>query len=341
MVQTRRSTLADVAARAGVSVTTASYVLNGRTTQMRISDTAAKRVRRAATDLAYRPNRSARNLRMSSSATIGVISRHVASGLYASQMLSGAAAIASETGRLLMIGETEADKMIESRLILEMIDRQVDGILLATLAASRIAVPRELDGVPVVLLNCVDKAGKIPGVVPDDEAGGRTAVEALFAHGDPGTVWVVGEDPTRDATAGPLRMRGIEAELAQQGSALAGVIPCPWDVESAYSAVSRWLGDGSSRPAVDALICLNDRVAMGTYQALADQGLVVPDDVSVVSFDGSQLADWLRPSVTSVALPFVELGRRAAKLLLDPAREHSGNVLVPMHLSHGTSIREA
>ena len=70
------------------------------------------------------------------------------------------------------------------------------------------------------------------------------------------------------------------------------------------------------REPISALVCLNDRIAMGAYQALADRGLRVPDDVAVVSFDGSDLAGWLRPSVTSVSLPFAELGAVAVDALM-------------------------
>ena len=66
---------------------------------------------------------------------------------------------------------------------------------------------------------------------------------------------------------------------------------------------------GGLRP--KALVCLNDRIALGTYQALAEAGLRVPDDVSVVSFDDSELASWLRPALSTIALPEFEMGRLA------------------------------
>ena len=80
VARSSKPTLSDVAARAGVSATTASYILNGRTLEMRISSDTEQRVRRAATELGYRPNRSARNLRTASTATIGMISDFIAGG---------------------------------------------------------------------------------------------------------------------------------------------------------------------------------------------------------------------------------------------------------------------
>ena len=144
MTAPRKVTLSDVASRAGVSATTASYILNNRTAEMRISADAAERVRRAAIELAYRPNRSARSLRTAKTKTIGLISDSVASGQFSSQMLTGASAASRDCDHLLVIGETEGDAMLEDQLIDEMLDRQVDGIVYATLVATNVSVPARL-----------------------------------------------------------------------------------------------------------------------------------------------------------------------------------------------------
>jgi LacI family transcriptional regulator len=77
---------------------------------------------------------------------------------------------------------------------------------------------------------------------------------------------------------------------------------------------------------------------MGTYQALATNGLDVPRDVSVVSFDGSELATWLRPEVTSVALPLAEIGARAVQMLFELPQSPGDVCLVPMGVTHGRSL---
>lgn len=336
MSTSRRATLSDVAARAGVSATTASYVLNRRAEEMRISSAAAKRVSKAAEELSYRPNHNARSLRTSRTATIGIISDHVASGQYASQMLSGAAAAARARDHLVVIAESGADPELEEQLIQELLDRQVDGILYTTLSARQVDVPRSLRDSRLVLLNCTDPAHELACVVPDEVAGGRLAARTVLAARATESLFVVGEDPSVDAIAGLRRMRGIHAELKESRNALAGIVPCAWEVRPAHDAVTALLASGD-RPT--GLICLNDRIAMGAYQALAAHGLDVPGDVSVVSFDGSGLATWLRPELCSVAIPFAELGARAADLLLAPQRPPPGEVLVPMPLMPGASVR--
>ncbi|MFN8194324.1 MAG: LacI family DNA-binding transcriptional regulator [Nocardioidaceae bacterium] len=332
----RKVTLSDVATRAGVSATTASYILNNRSAEMRISAEAEARVRRAAVELAYRPNRSARSLRTSKTKTFGLLSDTVASGQFASQMLIGASAAARESDHLLVIGESEGDPTLEDRLIDEMLDRQVDGLVYATLVACEIALPARLRDRNVVLLNCMDPEAALPVVLPDDLQGGRTAAQLLVDAGLGDRVHVVGLDPNPRASAGPLRFRGIEETLAAAGSTVAGVVPTDWSVVPAFEAMDAWLTSGE-RPT--ALICLNDRIAMGTYQALAAHGLSVPHDVSVVSFDGSNLATWLRPSLVSVTIPFAELGASAVRMLMEPPAPAERVRRLPMPLLAGESVR--
>jgi LacI family transcriptional regulator len=332
-------TLTDVAVRAGVSTTTASYILNGRSEQMRISAETQGRVREAATHLGYRPNRSARSLRTATTSTIGVISDFVASGHYASQILSGSSAAARESDHLLVIGETEGDAGIEARLLEEMVDRQVDGILYVTLVTRRVTVPDPLLQHRVVLVNCIDPRLELPAVVPDELQAGRVAAGLLAEAGVTERLFVIGQDPDPNALAGPLRLEGVLYGLREAGLALTGVVPCTWDVVPARESVARWLSDGA-RPA--GLICLNDRVAMGVYQALAQHGLRVPDDVSVVSFDGSDLAGWLQPRLTSVVVPYAEMGAMAVHRLMEPegaARDLAAVTAVPMSVEWGGSLR--
>lgn len=335
MTTTRKPTLADVARHAGVAPSTASYVLNGQAPQMRISVSAQERVRQAVTTLGYRPNRSARNLRTRRTKTIGLISDYLATGEFASQMLAGASATAHELDHLVLIGETEGDKEQEQRLIEEMLDRQVDGMIYATLAASRIELPASLRGQKTVLLNCYDPCGCVPSVLPAEWQGGRTAVELLLETNRANAVAVVGLDPNPVAIAGPRRFAGIVERLEEAGLEITEHVDCNWRVDEAFDAVSSLLTTGT-RPS--AFICLNDRIAMGTYQALAAHAITVPNDVSVISFDGSSLAGWLRPTLASVALPFAAMGGTAVRLLMDPNTTNDLVVEVPMTVSPGQSL---
>jgi LacI family transcriptional regulator len=251
-------------------------------------------------------------------------------------MLTGASSAAR--GHLVVIGEYEGDSELEELLIQDMLDRQVDGIVYMRLVTSTVVLPASLRHQRVVLLNCVDEDRELPAVLPDERAGGRHAAEVLIGAGVADDVWVVGEDPTPGALAGVLRMEGIREALEDAGRPIRGIIPCEWAVGPAHDAVHHWLMSGV-RPG--ALVCLNDRVAMGVYQALSTHSLDVPGDVSVVSFDGTQLATWLRPPVSSVEIPYSTLGRRAVETLLAPDGPTSGIHWVPMTMIDGRSVRTA
>jgi LacI family transcriptional regulator len=335
----RRSTLADVARRAGVSRTTASYILNGRSAQMRISTATERRVQQAMRELDYRPNWSARTLRRSRTQTIGFVSDFVAGGGFAGELLNGASAAARACDHLLVIGETLGHADTERLLVEEMVERQVDGIIYATVSAREVALPERLRrGGRLLTLNCVDPAYRGPAVLPDDEGGGRQAAAYLLAHASPGPIVVVGDDADPQATAGRERLLGLVDVLAAGGREVAQRLSSAWDVLAARNVVEAWLSRGG-RPGT--LVCMNDRIAMGAYQALANRGLEIGTDVSVISFDGSELATWLRPALTSLALPLRDMGERAVQVLMSSQWRGAGTVRLPLVLREGASMTGA
>ncbi len=329
-----RVTLADVAARANTSKTTAHYVLAGRDQEMRISEDARYRVRRAADELGYRPNLMARGLRTDVTRTIALITDDVASGQFAGGLVYGALAAAARHEHLLFVCETDDDAEIEARLVHGLLDRRVDAFLYATSFTQDVRVPEGLGAARLVLLNCRPLDGPVTAVVPDETGAGRDAAQVLLEAGHREDIWVVG-DALEAVVAGRERRAGMTEALGAAGVRLAGRVACAWRPQSAFEAVDAFLA-GGTRPR--AFICLNDRIALGTYQALAAHGRRVPEDVSVVSFDDSDLASWLRPALTSIGLPHAQLADRAVDLLLadpvPPTTEHR----VPMPVRRRGSV---
>jgi LacI family transcriptional regulator len=299
---------------------------------MRISAAAQERVRRAAEQLGYRPNLAARSLTTKTTYTIGLISDTIATRQYAGDFIRGINAAALERDHLLVIGETEGDEEAQGRVIRGMLDRQVDGLIYGTEFTKQVALP-PFDQCPVVMLNCLSSPLPGPAVVPDEYNAGRAAARALLDADHREGIYLVGERP-RNLFAARERTAGIRAELAEAGIFLAGTVDCKWEAEPAYLSLRNWLDRGGRALA---LICLNDRIAFGAYQALSEAKLVIPYDVSVVSFDDSELASWLRPQLTSVALPHYAMGYRAAELLI--SRDRAAEVYrVDMPLRERASI---
>jgi LacI family transcriptional regulator len=314
----RRPTLDDVARLAGLSRTTASFVLAGRE-DMRISPDAQRRVREAAEELGYRPNRIALSLRTSVTNTIGLVTDSVATDELAGDAIAGGVEAARAHGTLLFVAQTGSDPDTEAMVLNAMQDRRVDGLIYATLHTREVRPPPDVAGRPLVLLNCLPIGFAAPSVVPDEAGAGRAAARVLLDAGHRDRIHVIGGRHVTDRTpdgvyAGRQRMRGVEEALRRAGTRPAGVTECAWDApEPGYEAVAALLAGGA---APTALICCNDRLAFGAYRAIGEFGLRVPDEVSVVSFGDSSLASWLRPQLTSIALPHHELGRTAVELLL-------------------------
>ncbi|WP_127497910.1 LacI family DNA-binding transcriptional regulator [Actinoplanes solisilvae] len=331
----QRATLLQVAQRAGVSRSTASFVLAGRHLDMRISEDARQRVLRAAQELDYRPNLMARSLRTKVTRTIALVSDTLASDQYAGRAIHGSLAAAVAHGHLLFIGESEGDPVIEQKLIADFLDRQVDAFVYASMFTRYVRLPKLLKGHPVVLLNCLTR-GSRPAhhqIIPDEVAAGWSAAATLLEAGHRGAIYLVG-NPAEHVFAGRERLAGIREGLNASDARLAGTIECDWWPDSAYEGVSRALADGL---VPQALICLNDRIALGAYQALREAGLRIPQDVSVISFDDTDMAAWLRPQLTSISLPHYQLGWQAVERLLGPSADPSVQRL-PMPVRRRASV---
>jgi LacI family transcriptional regulator len=176
-------------------------------------------------------------------------------------------------------------------------------------------------------------------VLPDEEAGGRTAVRLLTDAGFRDGIALIGQndeverDVFRSATVA-RRVAGIRSEMADHGiEFVAEESIWLWEPEDGYRTTKALL---ARRDDIRALLCMNDRIAFGAYQALGEAGLSVPNDISIVSFDNDELAAYLRPGLTTVGLPHEQMGRKAVEVLL--SSEPAGETLVPMPVVRRASV---
>jgi len=177
-----RVTLMDVAQRAGVSRTTASFVTTGRL-DMRISADAQERVLRAARELGYRPSLLARSLRTNRSQTIGLLSDQIAVGAFAGEMIRGSLTSALLHEHLLFVAETAGSAAVEKRMIDNMLDRGVGGFLYACMYTKRVRISSALRAQPLVLVNCTTRARTAPTVIPNESEAGRAVARILLRYG--------------------------------------------------------------------------------------------------------------------------------------------------------------
>jgi LacI family transcriptional regulator len=239
----------------------------------------------------------------------------------------------------MLVLETGGEPAREVQAIEAALDRQVDGIIFAAMRAREVFVPDMPATTPVVMLNGTSSRFKT-SVLPDEFEGGRSAVSLLHAAGCREDIALIGYNEMverglfRSETVA-RRLAGIRHEMdAHKLSFIAQESCWEWEPHHGYDIVAKLLKQGTKPRA---LLCLNDRLAFGAYQALAEVGLTVPADVAIVSFDNDEIATYLRPGLTTIALPHEEMGRQSVRLLLEGGSETE--VLVPMPVTRRGSIR--
>ncbi len=322
-------TLKDVAQVAGVSSATASLVLNGRA-DGRVSADLADRVEKAAEKLNYRPNLVARSLRTQVSKTLGLISNDVATSPFAGAMLAGAKEIAWKQGWLLFLVNTNEDKEMEAAATHSLIQRNVDGFIYAAMYHQEIDTPDFFKGQTVVLLDCVDSKKRYDSVVPEEYEGAVGAVEYLISQGHTKIAHITTNENT---IAGRDRLRAYKDVLQKNNIEIRDnyVIEANFSNSIDGYQVTKKLLTLKDRPT--AIFCYTDRMAMGAYEAITEAGLSIPEDISVVGFDNQlNIADALRPALTSVQLPHYEMGAWAATRLLEAIDPQNSGPLKPAHV---------
>jgi LacI family transcriptional regulator len=318
----------DVAAEAGVSVTTVSHVMNEAPNAQVRAET-RERVLAAAERLGYKPNRMARSLRTRQTRTIALISDTIATTPYAGQMILGAQRAAQDKGFTVVLFNTGEDPEVEKRELKAALDYQVDGVIYATMYHRVVSVPKQLDGTPVVLLDAESPDSDAPSVVPDEVTGGRTATEELTSQGHRRIGFI---NNTDDVPATSGRLQGYRDGLAAAGleydaSLVVNDVSETW---GGYRA-ARALLSGTDRPT--AVFAYNDRMAMGAYRAAAEAGLRIPNDLSIVGFDDQQLITrGLYPELSSVALPHFDMGFWAGETLAQLLDEPESELTTPRPL---------
>ena len=305
-------TIRDVARLAEVHPGTVSRALNEQTRALVNEETAA-RVLRAADELGYRPNPIARGLKTNRSFTIGVLIPDLTNPLFP-PIVRGIEDRLAQAGYTPLIVNTDNDPERERRHLEAMLARQVDGLIAATarLDAEPLA-QAAAGGTPLVLVNRSFEDGSVAAVTVDDRRGSALAVEHVAGLGHRLIGHVAGP---QNVSTGHQRYQGFLGAMAA-----AGLEARPEHVSFSASFTE---AEGARacaeilahEPRVTAIVAANDRLAMGCYDALADEGLQCPGDVSVVGFNDMPFIERFNPPLTSVRVPQREIGTAAAEILL-------------------------
>jgi LacI family transcriptional regulator len=300
-------------------------VLN-QTAGQTISDETRQRVLQAVAELDYRPNRAAQGLRQGRTSTIGFVSHDVDFGEFAASAIKGAHEACIHQGNLMLLVNTGGSNRQAARLVVELLDRQADALIFAAVGTRSVVLPDAAHRVPTILLNCFAPHDPAPAILPDEVRGGREATQALLHLGHREIAYLTGK-PSQWATK--ARLRGFRDALRCAGlhSREHTVLSGNYHVDSGYELVRQLL---RRKVPPSAIMCGNDRMAVGALLGLLEAGLRVPADVSVMGYDDQfQLAAELRPALSTVRLPYTAMGRLAVEqLAVGGPRARAGRTLM-------------
>lgn len=328
MDHTRPTTLADVAKRAGVSVATASRVLNG--SPHKVSDGLAEKVRAVAAELRYAPNAQAQGLARSSSRVVALL-LHDITDPYFGQIAQGVLAEAGQHDVSIVIAETGIDPDDERRQLASLGSlRPRAAVMVGSRTTDADAEARlsealeDLRGIGTTVVSIGQPT--LPGscVHPLNRRGARELAVHLAELGHRRFALVTG--PASLRVVAERREGFIDGLPVEAG---VEIIDAPFSRDGGHAAGLRFAAMADRATAV---FVTSDVMASGFYAALRESGLSVPGDVSVAGFDDVPVAADLYPPLTTVRLPLADMGAAALRLALDGQAEHTEEitpVLVP------------
>ncbi len=318
-------TLRLIAEKAGVSVKTVSRVANG---DPAVAAKTREHVLPFIEALGFVPNSAARQMRGGNSTVLGLMTDAVATTPYSVDIVRGAQAELGAS-RQLMIVSSDGDPAREAELWRMFQAHRVSGVVYAAMYHRAHSVDQHAFGNPIILANCFAADGAQPSIIPDDEAGGYAQARRLLQIGHRRIACVTlipGIEATRLRAQGirrAFRDAGVAFDAALERRGMTG--PVGQEHMVAYG-VARELLTRSDRPT--AIICGNDQVAMQVYAAAASLGLSIPQDLSVIGFDDLKLiSETLVPALTTVALPYYEIGRLAVRMTLAGGEPGAGRII--------------
>ncbi len=309
----------DIASRAGVSVATVSKVMNGTGN---ISEETARKIMDIASELNYRPNLYAINLKKGNSRTIGILAEDL-TVFNTPPVIDGIGAFCEEHGyryllenlrinRLGIDPDLDKDKynQLKDNAISHLESMQVDGIIYVGCHSHRI-IPSGLDNhLPFVCAYCISSSLAIPSILYDDEHSSYDAVTLLIKKGHKKIGTVTGKNGSAHTR---WRLTGYQEALYDNNIPYNPklCIKGDWTRDSGYAAAKTLI-----KNKVTAIFSQNDEMAMGIMDACSEAGIQVGSDLALIGFDNRELSAVCRPQLSTIEPPLYDIGYKAAESLI-------------------------
>ncbi|WP_431801825.1 LacI family DNA-binding transcriptional regulator [Halobacillus andaensis] len=300
------ATIKDVAKRAGVAVSTASYALNGI---QKVSPATVEKVQKAARELNYQKNGFASDLKRTRTNTIALILSDL-SGPYYSELIKGVQEVTSANGYDLIACSSIGGELSTATKFLK--EKRVDGaIILAHNITDSLIKSSARKDFPIVVLDREIDSDSVLEVQVDNVHGGYLATEYLIEKGHRNIAYVSGPYNSHD---NEKRFEGYKAAMMEHEVSYQSRLKISGDFtrESGYRATKMLI---AQQNLPDAVFYANDEMAIGGLQAFSERKIKVPDDISVLGFDDIQLSEYVAPPLTTIRQPKYEAGALAVHLI--------------------------
>lgn len=331
-------TIKDIARESGYSVSTVSRVLNNRND---VSPDARKKIEEVVAKFNFVPNNNAKHLKQNNSKAIGVLVKGISNMLFAS-VVEEIQRMIEKTEYTLVVSYLDEDADEVEQAILLCRERKPLGLLF--LGGNPEYFHREFSGVDVPCVLVTNRANEmhfenLSSVATDDIAAARCAVDQLFVAGHR-RIGILGGDFDKSYTS-HQRFLGCEQSFSEHGAVL-DVEHCyekaRFSFGSACRAMKRLIG---KFPDVTAVFAMSDVMAIGAIRALRDLGYRVPEDVSVIGFDGTSLAEYYNPKLATIKQQHQTLANCSIEILFGQIelKKEPIHEIVPFEFVNGESIR--
>lgn len=315
-------TIKDIAARCGVSISTVSNVLNGKTNK--VSKEVTNKVLAVVEETGYKPNYLAKNLRASSTKTIGVIVEDLI--LFStSPIIEGIMQRAEEMGYNVVIENVRLcgrwsdkwmhdDALYQSALapvMSKMEALNVDGIVYVGGYEHEVRLTNKPEGVPFAVVYASSEDKTVPCFKLDDETGGYMSYKYVHSMGHSKIAIIAGEASSPHTVN---RLRGIQKAMFEEGILFdpSSVVYATWNHDGGYKAMNTLLDAD-----ITAVICMSDLIASGVYACLLENGRIPGEDLSVIGYDNHEVSTVLYPMLTTVSLSLVEMGYASVSWIIE------------------------
>jgi LacI family transcriptional regulator len=317
-------TLKNIADRLNVSVTTVSRVLNGKSDRYRISKETQELINSAAKELNYSPNQLARGLRLKRTNTIGYIIPDISNPFFSS-IAKSVEKSARKSGYSILLCDSEENTKIEENLLQLMVDRKVDGLIISPVGLEvNHLLKISQKNIPIVLLDRYFPELTLPFVTSDNYKGALEAVNMLIDNGHSRIACIQGlinTSPNNDRVKGYIDAH--KNHVLQVDKNL--IVGDSFGEENGYLETKLLLKQANPPTAIFAI---SNLISLGAIRAISEEGLKIPDDISMISFDDQPYSRFLSTPMTTVSQQNSQIGQIAIKLLIDQIE--SNRQLEPM-----------